>query len=395
MAPYIVCFIVSCFFAGLDEYFKKKHLKIVSLLFAAAAILIPCLLAGFRDIGVGTDTTVYANPLFHTIRLHGYNLIGLLQSPYALDIEPVTLILYYVVSVFTDNIFWVLFFTELICILPVYVVIRNSEIKSSLKWIALFAFFCLFYCYSLNIMRQMMAICIIFWGSRYLRQGQTGKYLLVVLLTMFVHKTALLGFVVWLLYATCTKKKFQLKDFFVKKKKSRFNSINRSLYYNRVFLLTTYIVLSVMLLFTSKKIIQILVVFKDSFIYQLEHMNESFNLSLAPLIIMILYVIPCILFYRKLVRKNSEYRFFFFISFLSIILWQLQGISGEIYRVVLYLWFYIILAIPFFIQSFANKASRTIASLYYIVLLFLNWYYYFVICGSGQVIPYSSELLGI
>lgn len=399
MAPYIICFTISCIFARLDEFFRKKNSKPLSVCFALLAILIPCILAGARNIGVGTDTIAYASPLFHTIRLHNYNIIGLFQSPYSSNIEPVTLLLYYFVSVVFDDIFWALFFTELICLLPVYLAIRASSIKSELKWLALFTYFCLFYCFTLNIMRQMMATCVLLYAFKYLKQKETGKYLIIVLLSMLIHKTAILGIFVWILYATCSGKRFYLNDItdikYLSKKKSKFARINEKLYHNRVILLILYILVGISILFLIRNIIEALAFIKPSFAYQLENINFSFNPSVAPFCLMILYIIPGLLIYRKMVKKQIEYRFMVFACFMAVILWQLQGISSEMYRMAFYFWVFIIFAVPYFIQGFSDKQTRIFFTIYYVFLMCVNWYYYFVICNAGEVVPYTSQLLGI
>lgn len=395
MVPYIICFVASCLFARLDEHLKKLNMKKLAILSAGIAIFIPCFLAGARDVGVGTDTVMYARPLFNTIVLHGYDLVGLLTSPYAENIEAFWLIMYYIIRKFTDDIFWVFFFTELACLLPVYLAIRESKIKPELKWLALFAYYCLFYCYSLNIMRQMLAISVIFYCYRYLTEGKPLKYLICTVLAMLIHKSALIGVFVWIVYATCTADRLSLRSLFSTAKKNFADKIGRKLYQNKALLLVIYVVASVGVLFTARELIIILSVFKKSFADQVANMGSSFNLSLAPLLLMMMYILPAVFSYKKLVRSDSTYRFLFFACILSIILWQLQGVSGEVYRVVLYLWIFVIIAVPMFAQKYSYGASSLLIITYYSALLFVNWYYYFVICGSGEVIPYTSKMLGI
>lgn len=396
MLIYITCFAVSCAFARSDEYYRKKNKRIAAI-FAMLAIIVPCFIAGARDVGVGTDTKVYAEPLFRTALYNKNGLKALLSSPYGEDIEAFTIVMYYIISRFTDNIFWAFFCTELVCIVPVYFAIRESDVKPGQKWLALLGYYCLFYCYSLNIMRQMMALSIIFYCFRFLKKEKTFIYFLCTLvLTVLVHKTAILGLLVWLLYATCTKNKISLfKIETLINKKTFFTKVKTRLYANKSILLPMYIGGSFIIILASRSIIMLFSRFKESFSYQLNNMNSSFNLSLAPLILMMLYVFPIIFSYNKLVKKNTLYRFFFFVSIISIILWQLQGISGETYRIVLYYWIYIIMFIPYYIQSFKHFSNRVLSTLYYVAILFGNCIYYFMICGSGEVIPYTSKMLGI
>ena len=56
MLIYIFVFAISVFFTRLCEGSERKFHKFA---FASFAVLIPALLAGFRDYGVGHDTTIY------------------------------------------------------------------------------------------------------------------------------------------------------------------------------------------------------------------------------------------------------------------------------------------------------------------------------------------------
>ena len=62
MIIYIICFIISCILIKVSD--KVKSNKIVYFIINTIALLIPCLLAAFRDTSIGTDVEVYVKQLF-------------------------------------------------------------------------------------------------------------------------------------------------------------------------------------------------------------------------------------------------------------------------------------------------------------------------------------------
>lgn len=62
----------------------------------------------------------------------------------------------------------------------------------SFSW-AITIYYVMFYMMSLNLMRQFVAIAIVFYATRYLSQGKHIKYLLFVLIATLFHQSALIG----------------------------------------------------------------------------------------------------------------------------------------------------------------------------------------------------------
>ena len=53
---YLICFAVSCLLLKISEFTKKR---IIYRIITAIALIIPCILAGFRADTIGTDVQVY------------------------------------------------------------------------------------------------------------------------------------------------------------------------------------------------------------------------------------------------------------------------------------------------------------------------------------------------
>ena len=64
MLIYIFVFLLSIIFTILCDGSEKKSYRIA---FALIAILIPSLLAGFRDYGVGYDTQIYVDDTYREV----------------------------------------------------------------------------------------------------------------------------------------------------------------------------------------------------------------------------------------------------------------------------------------------------------------------------------------
>jgi len=64
MIPYIVVMMLSAFFSYLDGRRRKSKITI----FGYVAILLPCILAGLRDIGVGADSNGYGRIAFEVAK---------------------------------------------------------------------------------------------------------------------------------------------------------------------------------------------------------------------------------------------------------------------------------------------------------------------------------------
>ena len=62
---YVLMFVTSLFFLKIACIFRKNN-KLLFLLFSIIGILLPCLLAAFRDLSIGTDIKVYIQPLFNS-----------------------------------------------------------------------------------------------------------------------------------------------------------------------------------------------------------------------------------------------------------------------------------------------------------------------------------------
>lgn len=386
MIPYVISAGIGCFFTYLDSVqFRKRH----RIGFCGAiAILIPCLLAGFRDIGVGTDTSVYGMVTFQTACSYN-NLVDFMVSKHwsVTAVEPLYRMFVFLITRVTTKIFWQFFLIEFVIMLFTYCAIVESDI-GRYSWIGMFVCHTLFFCFSLNAMRQAMAMAVILWGFKYIRNKQFKKYALVVFVATLLHLMSVVAIAFYVIYILCVPERRERTV----QKASRMKSFVRR-YHS--FIISIMLICACFVVLFGKNLILIMARLKSTYAYQINHMNESFDLNFFNLIFMCLLCLPFMLIWMKRNNRNSVNVYYFTMMMLATILWQLCGISPQMFRISMYLWYLIVLAVPEIIKSLKNIDNKHIITFYYVVLCSMYYIYTYVIYNSGETYPYTSDILGI
>ena len=181
MQTYLVycgALIASLLFAYLGEITKKKK-------YAFCIVIVLSLVAGLRNETVGLDTPGYVMAIENIIN-------GNLELAYGL--EWTFRILCYVMSFVFKNPQWFLLIFALIT--NSLIILRLWDIKEqiSFTW-AIFAYYSMFFMMSLNLMRQFIAIAIVFYATKYLLKEKTITFILFVLLASVFHISAMVSIV--------------------------------------------------------------------------------------------------------------------------------------------------------------------------------------------------------
>lgn len=189
MFTYVVYFglLLCCYFLSVwaERFNNKNYLMILVLLLT--------FVSGFRGDSVGIDTVNYINK-FETIAA------GYPEYAYGLE-EGFVLICSLLLKLCSHTTFLFVVFAGLT---NFFILDRMWDLKdiASLPCMVL-CYYTQFFFMSMNIMRQFLAIAILFYASRYLAKK---KYLLfggIILLTsFFVHRSALMGFLYFVLEVT-------------------------------------------------------------------------------------------------------------------------------------------------------------------------------------------------
>ena len=378
MAPYIATTVISTLLVYIEERLPKRFnkRKWLSLL----SIIILCVLAGARDNTVGTDTLVYGESLFTWVHNNDLSTAFLMNT--RIQIERGYMLFIYIISRFTDQVFWNYFFIEFVCAYFTYKALDDAEIGKN-KWIGVFLYNVLFYSFTMNLMRQCMAMAIVLFGFKYVRENKFWKYLITCLIAFMFHSSAIIGISIYFLYKICglgnSGKQFSFKKFFKK--------------YKFLFIGITIIASAFIVIF-SRQLMLFVVIFKPSYAGQIAWAH-NYNPAIAMLVLMLVLVLPLLISIKWIIRINPHFTFYLLVMIMSVILWQLAGVSSQTFRITLYYWYLIILIIPELVHAIKSHRKKLSFSAYYVV--FGSFYYWFVFVYSlmNYTYPYTSKLLGI
>lgn len=198
---------VSVWCAQKTIYKRNYYLLVVT------AILFPCILAGVRNICIGTDVEVYVSTLFESA-LDSHNIYDFYQGTYKKGWAPQYVntmdlgfsLLIYLVAFIIGNINVALFLISVIIILPIYkglVKLREDGVLITISW---FAFLTLFYSTTLNAMRQCMAMSLLFYGMTYVFTNNSKAFFKYLTIAFLFHSSALIGILFYFIYKLLYKK---------------------------------------------------------------------------------------------------------------------------------------------------------------------------------------------
>lgn len=348
MFIYIVIYTIATILIA--EGIKKNSRSVIII-----GILIPVLFAAFR-YQVGTD---YLNYVYAYQNACKNKLSFFINGSFSLEIG--LNLISKISNLFGDTkVFFGLF--AFLIIYPVVYRLKNNYTTVSLH-IALFWFFMTYFTSGLNIMRQALAASIIFWGFEFIFKGELKKYLIVVIVAMTFHVSAVIALPIFFLW---DRKEYKVK-------------IN--------FKIVSFLIVVLIVSLNISKIIGIISnfsIFSRYETYELTSVggeNRSFLLKTVSLI-------PILFLSKRLANIDKRNGFFILLMVVSTCLEFTGFFSPYVKRIGIYFEFgsFLIWAqLPYLFV----KNDRIIVK--YIILLYrigLFWLTYVVMKQSG-IIPYN------
>lgn len=366
MYIYLITFCTSGLLVYIGEK-KLKKFKIISCLLIVLALFLPSYLAGVRDYTIGTDVLTYGNTWFHnaviSLDLHNY-----IEWATSSSIASLYAYFNYLISRFTSNphyfYFWYSFVENAIAFLAVR---RNKDIINPLDgWMA---YLFLYFNFTLNILRNGMALLILLWGFKYIRKSELWKFLIVVFVASLFHSSAYLGIVVYVLYQAMKNINTFIFKWFV------------------------YGILLIIILFYKQffSLLQQIPFMSDRYT---TYLNTSGTQGGGFLIHLLVLCMPILIIYEfarsHILTNESEYLGLKSIITFSTILSLMSIVSSDLLRVTNYLDIFFIIAVPFiFENSFSWKyKGLKINKLIMYLYLIVYWIVVYVVFNSGETVPY-------
>lgn len=179
---FFICLIISAMIFFVGCYSQKKWGKFVM----AVSCAIPVFLATYRGINVGTDTGAY----YYMYNIYGsqYSFVELFQKIGFKEFFN-SIFIYFNYNYFNFNIYLCIYST--LSFVFLYKALRYY-MKEKEIFLSFFLYLFMLYPSSLNIMRQMTAAAIVFWGFKFVFERKLVKFILVILLACGFHMTSIM-----------------------------------------------------------------------------------------------------------------------------------------------------------------------------------------------------------
>lgn len=373
---YIVMFAVVIFCSAInDNNLHGKRKKSIHTISAGVIIVIPAIMAGLRNPVIGTDTQVYAIPLFKAA-VGSSTLESVITAMPRIEVGFSALA--FGISRFTNDygifLFAIAFIIQLFVYLSIY---RMHETHSIL--IAEVLYLCFFFNASLSMMRQMIAASIILFGTTYLRQNKYLHFVFWFLIAYEFHNSALLGLVFVPIHFMFSRYSMvnSVKEIGAKIWKYRFS-----------------IALMVFLAFFIRIAIVDVVTYmvnqgilKPLYLAYV-HPNDRFS---TPTELFILYPMVYLALFMK---KNKNYEAFA-ICILDLLFYYMQSINFYMYRLGTY---YMTVRILSLSEETINyyrlikykkiEKNRGLRVIYILLISFICWFFFYAVNNQNQTMPY-------
>lgn len=376
---YIVYFLISCSFFWLSEKSKSRFVRNG---LAIIAILIPCILAGLRADTIGTDVKVYVEPMYNAAKkshsLSTYmnqRWFVIWRYMYVNKFEIGFSLMVFLVQKLGGSFALVLFFIQLLIVAPIYIGLRKIH-KPYPICFGMLVFYYLFYNTSLNMMRQWIAMAILFMAFSYLILEEKKKYCILTLVACLFHTSAILGFAILIVYVYCTKKREYIKIANFK--------LDESMAPIKIFVYGCIVLLSLNIIAVILSHIGL-----SKYIGYIQGNNGLYllpNQILLRLPVILLFIIR----WRKILKEDKLAPFYGAMIALDLLTSQLMSINTYAFRIGSFFSEYNILSYPALVYAGNRKckANRYMALLYVIAYLAYYWIYYYVITGTHATFPY-------
>lgn len=372
MLAYLIVIFLSIFLytIALTNRRNRRHYRFFTFL----SILIPSLLAGFRNVIVGTDTWFYAEGMFHdAVASHKF-----LEYAEETRGESIYALINYIVSLFTDQLWVLLFVVQFITLYFVYAFIRkNLRTKASI--LALIIYYFIFYNMSFNLIRQSIAITLLLYSFGYLLRGEMKKYFFTSGINMFVHTSSIIGsFLLAVIYQVFSSKNNNK----VKQLVLLSSMIVSILIFKSYFDVILEFIVSNLTLFAKYKF------------YSTDYQGSGTNLT--EILIRIFFFSFTVIFLWLIDKKYKIVIFaYMFVAIVDILLLSLSSVSQWIFRIAFYMSILHVYFLPFLISHIRLKSLRWLFSITLVLSVISFWGWLIVYKGVNATIPYKSDILSI
>jgi len=376
---YIVFFLISCFLIWLSEKSPSQNIR---KFLAFIAILLPCILAGMRADTIGTDVRVYVEPMYNAAKQSTSFSSYMDQRWYVIwrymyvgkfEIGFTTLV--YLIEKLGGSLGTVLFFIHVLIVTPIYLGLKKMN-KPYPVWLGMLVFYLLFYNTSLNMMRQWIAMSILFYGLAYLIVNEKKKYFITVVVACLFHTSALMGVIIYFLYMYSQSKREYIKI-------ANFR-LSGSLAPVKVFVYGCIVLLSLNVIAVLLRTIGL-----AKYAGYIQG-NGSIYLMPNQIILRLPIIILLIIRWKRMLAEDELTPFYGSMIVLDLLASQLISINVYAFRIASFFSEYSMLSYSALVYAGNRKyrINRYVTLFYVLAYMVYYWMYYYVITGTHATFPY-------
>lgn len=371
MCIYIVTFLLVVLISYFAEKLSNKN-KVLSIFFIFVAIVLLSFVGGMRDYNIGTDINVYGKNWFE------YALKYQKFANYADVIETSDigyLFINFWVAKFTENFNTFLFIHQLICNSLIFITLYKYR-KEVPLYLSVLVYLCVYYCRTYNYLRQSLALSIVFFGFRYVKEKKIIKFLAVVLIAAQFHFTAYVALTIYIIYML----------------------LSSDIKYKNIFTILI-IALTIFCTVNIVNVIKILyscnIVSYRIYQYIYNSMRGSIDISIIETAFKLVFLGICLIGVKKINEKEKMNLAIIVMLIMDFIFFQMRSVILYTDRFSLYYGYMLMLLFPQIPQIWKKNNDSEIIKLVIILVLIIFWLFKFVFENSGEVFPYTSNILGI
>lgn len=255
----------------------------------------------------------------------------------------------------------------------------NKKYRVSLC-LSFFIFLTLFYNSSFNLVRQCIAIFILFYGFNFLIRKEWIKYIITIVIAMLFHNSAIIGvlflLIYWFLYGKEEKRKSKTENIFN-------NNYLKIICIAIVGLILTFMPIVMKRIFSSSPL----------FAQYLGYIPDTISLSISQLVVKLPFLIIILIEWKSM--KDNPLRYFYLLmAIIDILFSQFSGYSALSTasafagRISAYTSAFYIYSVPNALMLDVNKNRKIILMFVLILFLIVYWYHFTIVLNYNETFPY-------
>lgn len=394
MAIYISAILLSLILILItNSIFVEQH-SFGYYLFSIISLLPTTVIAGIRDLTVGTDIRHYITPNFSAAQsyhsLFDYiSYVNNIKTAYVDTVNHTEMgysVLVYVIAKVSANPMWLLFTLQAITVISIYVGLnilhrKNNQISVTF---GMLVYYTIFYGPSLNIMRQSLAASLVFLSFTLLYKKLFIRSFITILVASQFHLSSLIGIVVFIIYILVQRRK---------KNKFTFN-LPSSVY---VMILFFIVLVAGPLIFKALQYtvsqISLLQKYSSSLDYTGGYsISGTLLFVISDLVLFIILNIAEKVQKSQIFDKEDNLSYLFFITTLfTAFFFGMYSFQNVVPRLGIFFSIFRVAAYSYYISKIKALDLRIVSSIIVILLLFVI-FFKVTLSGSGEIFPYKSEI---